>query len=181
MEIKKTRFSGLVEILPATYNDSRGYFRETFNQQQFLENTLETNFVQDNESFSWKGILRGLHYQKTPHTQGKLVRVISGKVQDVVVDLRPKSPTFRQWMSFILDAHQGKMVYVPEGFAHGFLALEDSIFSYKCTSFYHKSAESGIFWNDPTLNIDWVYKDGLTISDKDAALPLLKDTFIPVR
>jgi dTDP-4-dehydrorhamnose 3,5-epimerase len=127
--------------------------------------------VQDNFSFSTAGVLRGLHFQKDPHAQGKLVRCMTGKVKDVIVDLRKSSPTFGQHASFILDADQGNMLYVPAGFAHGFVALEETIFVYKCTDFWNKEAESGLRWNDPSLQISWDIENPI-VSDKDQILPL---------
>jgi dTDP-4-dehydrorhamnose 3,5-epimerase len=127
--------------------------------------------VQDNFSFSTAGVLRGLHFQKDPHAQGKLVRCMTGKVKDVIVDLRTSSPTFGQHASFILDADQGNMLYVPAGFAHGFVALEETIFVYKCTDFWNKEAESGLRWNDPSLQISWDIENPI-VSDKDQILPL---------
>ena len=126
---------------------------------------------QDNFSFSTKGVLRGLHFQHNPNGQGKLVRVMTGKALDVVVDLRKDSPTFGQHEKFVLDAQKGNMLYVPPGFAHGFIALEETIFVYKCTDFWNKGAESGIRWNDPNLAIDWTHENPI-ISDKDQLLPL---------
>lgn len=170
MEFKRSKLEGLVEIFPRIFKDDRGYFFESYSEQSFLKNELKLDFAQDNHSFSHKGVLRGLHLQKDPHAQGKLVRVIKGKVIDVVVDIRPKSKTFGEYASFILDDIAHNMLYVPPGFAHGFATLEDSVFVYKCTHGYHKESESGILWNDPQLNIDWKVKNPL-VSDKDQILP----------
>jgi dTDP-4-dehydrorhamnose 3,5-epimerase len=176
MEIKAFDFSGVFEITPPTFSDERGFFRVSFDKRLFSDHKLPVSFVQDNESFSHKGTLRGLHFQKAPHAQGKLVRVIRGRIQDIIVDLRPGSGTFGMWKSFYIDATLGNMLYVPEGFAHGFLALEDTIFAYKCTDLYEKSAESGIKWNDKDLGIEWDL-DGMTpvISEKDEMLPTFVD------
>ena len=176
MEFRKTSIEGLIEIKPRIFKDSRGYFFESYQQKLFQENGISEIFVQDNQSYSTKGVLRGLHLQKEPYAQGKLVRVVMGKVLDVAVDVRPGSPTFGQYESVILDAEQNNMFYVPPGFLHGFAALEDTIFSYKCTNTYHKESELGIRWNDPDINIDW----GLSIlwfSEKDQELPFLKEVF----
>jgi dTDP-4-dehydrorhamnose 3,5-epimerase len=160
---------GLVEIFPRIFNDDRGMFFESFNQKAFNDFGILENFVQDNQSFSIKNVVRGLHFQNPPFAQGKLVRVISGSVVDVVVDIRRQSPTYGQHAKFLLDEKLGNMVYVPPGFAHGFVALEDSIFSYKCTNLYNKAAESGIIWNDATLNIDWEVSSPI-VSAKDIEL-----------
>lgn len=170
MEFKESFIKGLFEIQPRIFEDERGFFFESYNKDAFAKHGLDFDFVQDNQSFSVKGVLRGLHFQKEPFAQGKLVRVVKGKVLDVVVDLRRSSPTFGQHATFVLEAEKNNMVYVPEGFAHGFLALEEAIFMYKCTNLYNKASESGIIWNDPTLNIDW----GITapnVSEKDLILP----------
>jgi dTDP-4-dehydrorhamnose 3,5-epimerase len=137
---------------------------------------LPVHFVQDNQSFSVKGVLRGLHFQKAPYAQGKLVRVLVGKVLDIAVDLREDSPTFGKYESFLLDAAQQNMAYIPEGFAHGFVALEDSVFSYKCTNTYHKASESGLIWNDPDLNIDWGIANPI-VSSKDQELVRMQELY----
>ena len=173
MQIRETSIPGLVEIFPRIFTDERGLFFESFNTQLFEQLGLPTNFVQDNQSFSVKGVVRGLHFQKAPFAQGKLVRVISGRVLDVAVDIRPESPTFGKHEIFELRSDINNMAYVPEGFAHGFVALEDSVFSYKCTNIYNKTAESGILWNDPDLNIDWGISNPI-VSEKDIILPTLK-------
>ena len=162
---------GIIECIPTKFHDDRGHFYESYNQTRFAANGIPENFVQDNYSYSTAGVIRGLHFQKDPHGQGKLVRCMSGKVMDVVVDLRKSSPTFGQLGTYILDAEIGNMLYVPVGFAHGFVALTDAIFVYKCTDFWNKEAESGIRWNDPTLNIDWGV-DNAIVSEKDQILPL---------
>lgn len=174
MEFKQTNFEGLIEIYPRIFPDERGFFLETYNQTLFSANGIPYEFVQDNHSFSTKGVLRGLHLQKEPHAQGKLVRAIAGKVLDVVVDIRPSSKTFGQHYKVVLDSELQNMLYVPTGFAHGFLALEDAIFAYKCTNSYNKSAESGIHWADKTLNIDWGFENP-NVSEKDQILPTFQE------
>lgn len=173
MEVIKTSIDGLIEIIPPVFGDERGYFFESFNQEKFDKILPGVNFLQDNQSFSTKGVLRGLHFQKPPHAQGKLVRVVTGKVLDVAVDLRADSPTYGQHETFLLDAKKHNMVYVPEGFAHGFVTLEDAVFTYKCTKLYNKASEGGIIWDDPDLNIDWQCADPV-ISVKDLELPQFK-------
>jgi dTDP-4-dehydrorhamnose 3,5-epimerase len=177
MQIIKKSLDGLVEIIPTVYEDERGLFFETYNQVAFEKHGLPTHFVQDNQSFSLKGVVRGLHFQLAPFAQGKLVRVISGRVIDVVVDIRPESATFGKHEMVELDAIRNNMLYVPEGFAHGFIAIEDSIFSYKCTNIYNKPAEGGILWNDPDLNIDWAVSHPV-VSDKDLLLPSFKSLYL---
>ena len=176
MQIIKKSLEGLVEIIPTVYSDERGVFFETFNRAIFEANGLPTEFVQDNQSFSKKGVVRGLHFQREPFAQGKLVRVIMGRVVDVAVDIRPDSPTFGQYETIELDAIRQNMFYVPEGFAHGFVALEDSIFCYKCTNLYHKASEGGIVWNDADLKIDWQIKNPI-VSGKDQQLLAFKQLF----
>jgi dTDP-4-dehydrorhamnose 3,5-epimerase len=176
MQLRETSIPGLVEIIPRIFKDDRGVFFESYNAAWFAEKGLPTNFVQDNQSFSIKGVVRGLHFQNAPYAQGKLVRVISGSVMDVVVDVRPDSPTFGKHETFILKSDLNNMVYVPEGFAHGFVALEDSVFSYKCTNLYHKESESGILWNDSDLGIDWGVENPI-VSEKDMILPTFKSLF----
>ena len=167
------QIEGLYLIQPTVFGDNRGYFMETYNYNEFKELGLDMVFVQDNQSKSTKGVLRGMHYQKE-HTQGKLVRVISGKVYDVVVDIRKDSKTYGQWYGATLSAEEKNMMYVPEGFAHGFYVLSDTAeFLYKCTDFYDPSSEAGIMWNDPTIRIDWPIPEGDTaiISEKDTKHP----------
>ena len=150
-----TEFSGLYKIQPKVFGDNRGYFFECYSEKDFFENGLTMKFVQDNQSFSKKGILRGLHFQKK-HPQGKLVRAMSGKVYDVAVDLRQNSTTFGKYYGVILDSEKQNMFYIPPGFAHGFYVLTDeAIFTYKCTDFYHPEDEAGLMWNDPLIGIDW--------------------------
>ena len=179
MEIVKTRIPDLVIIKPKVYNDSRGYFFESYNQDAFLKIGLDDNFVQDNESKSNKGVLRGLHFQKPPFTQGKLVRVMHGAVLDVAVDLRKNSPTYGQWESVELNHNNKWMYWIPPGFAHGFVTLEDNtVFFYKCTNIYNKESEDSIQWNDPDLYIDWKI-DNPILSDKDKSGPLFRDFKTP--
>lgn len=150
-----TEVKGLYEIQPKIFGDARGYFLETYSERDFYINGLRMHFVQDNQSKSSKGVLRGLHFQ-TRHPQGKLVRVLQGKVYDVAVDLRKGSETFGKYYGVILDAEKQNMFYIPEGFAHGFYVLSDeAIFTYKCTDFYHPEDEGGLMWNDPAIGIDW--------------------------
>lgn len=177
--IKVTRhdIEGLATIEPQVHKDSRGYFMETYNQRDMKEAGLELNFVQDNQSMSVKGVLRGLHRQ-IKYPQGKLVRVIKGEVFDVAVDLREGSPTYGQWHGEILSAENMKQFYIPEGFAHGFLVLSDvAEFCYKVTDFFHPGDELGIMWNDPDIGIDWPIPEDveLIFSDKDKNWPFLKD------
>ena len=147
--------SGLFEIQPKVFGDSRGYFFEVYSEKEFFEHGLKMKFVQDNQSCSSKGVLRGLHFQ-TEHPQGKLVRAVSGKVYDVAVDLRLNSPSFGKVYGTVLDSEKQNQFYIPQGFAHGFCVLSDeAIFAYKCTDFYDPKGEGGILWNDPFLNIDW--------------------------
>jgi len=181
MQIKETKLKGCYSIQPQIFEDKRGYFIESYNHEAFKTATgLKVNFVQDNESKSSKGVLRGLHYQIGDSAQAKLVRVIKGKVLDVVVDLRPGSLTFGEHVSIVLSGENKTQFFVPRGFAHGFLVLEDyTIFSYKCDNFYNKEAEAGIIYNDRDLNIDWNFsEDQLIISEKDLLLPTLKNAKI---
>ncbi len=170
MKVILNKISGLVEIYPALWSDERGVFFETYHINKFKEAGINESFIQDNQSFSRKGVVRGLHFQKDPFAQGKLVRVITGKALDVVVDIRKGSPTFGQTAKFLLEADKNNMVYIPAGFAHGFAAIEDCIFSYKCTNVYDKTSESGVLWNDKTLNIDWELANPI-VSEKDKELP----------
>ncbi len=179
MRIDTTPIEGLLIITPKVFNDERGYFFESYNDKTFKDLGLTINFVQDNESLSSKGVLRGLHFQKPPYSQGKLVRVVKGSVLDVAVDLRRSSKTFGKWHSIILNGESKQMFYIPEGFAHGFITLEDNtIFSYKCTNLYNKESEGSIRWNDPDINIDWNCVNPI-LSDKDKKSPFLKDIESP--
>lgn len=166
MKIEKTFIKDLLVLTPTLFEDSRGYFLESYNKKR-LSTNLDMNFVQDNESSSQKGVLRGLHFQEPPYAQGKLIRVITGSVLDIAVDLRKDSVTYGQHFKAILSSKNKKQLYIPKGFAHGFLVLEnDTIFSYKCSNYYYKEAEVAISWNDPTLNIDWQIKTPI-VSEKD--------------
>ncbi len=174
MEIVETGIADLVIVKPTVYKDSRGYFFESYNKEVFSANGMKQDFVQDNESKSGKGVLRGLHFQKPPYTQGKLVRVIKGAVLDVAVDLRKSSVTYGRWASVKLTEDNKWMFLVPPGFAHGFVTLEDdTIFFYKCTNVYNKASEGAIRWDDPDLNIDWGVENPL-LSEKDNTAPLFK-------
>lgn len=174
MTIKETGFEGLVEILPDVFEDERGFFYESYNQEILKKNGIYYQFVQDNQSFSKKGVIRGLHMQLPPYAQAKYVKVIKGRVLDVAVDLREGSKTFGKKYECILDGEMNNSLLIPEGFAHGFSALADSIFYYKCGNLFNKSSETGIVWNDKTLNIDWGVKDPV-VSEKDRLLPTFKE------
>jgi len=167
MEIIETELKGLFIFKPKVFEDSRGYFFESYNEKLFKEGGLNVSFVQDNQSLSQKGVLRGLHFQNPPFAQGKLVRVINGSVLDVAVDIRKNSTTYGKWFSLELTEKNKWMMYIPEGFAHGFLTLHNNtIFSYKCTNFYNKGAEDCLLWNDTTININW-NTTAPTLSEKD--------------
>jgi dTDP-4-dehydrorhamnose 3,5-epimerase len=179
MEIIKTPLEGLLIIKPDVFEDERGYFFESFNSDKFRKEGLDLTFMQDNESKSRKGVLRGLHFQAPPYAQGKLVRVMRGSVLDVAVDIRKDSPTYGQWASIILSGQNKWMYWVPAGFAHGFATLEDeTMFFYKCTNVYNKESEGSILWNDPDLNIDWGLSDPV-ISGKDKVSPVFRDFISP--
>ena len=170
---------GLYVIEPTVFKDERGHFVETYNQNDMKEAGLDIVFVQDNQSMSTRGVLRGLHFQKQ-FPQGKLVRVVRGKVFDVAVDLRSDSKTYGKWFGVELSAENMKQFYIPEGFAHGFLVLSDEAeFCYKCTDFYHPGDEGGLAWNDPEIGVEWPLEEGvdLIISEKDQKWKGLKDTF----
>lgn len=177
MKIIKTHIQGLLIIEPDIFKDHRGYFIESYSEKKFIDLGITNHFVQDNESQSTYGVIRGLHYQIGEFSQAKLVRVIKGKVLDVAVDLRKNSPTFGQWFSIELDEQNKKMFFIPKGFAHGFSVLSDvAIFSYKCDQFYNKNYERGILFSDPQLNIDWkIRSDKVVVSEKDKILPFFKD------
>ncbi len=180
MEFKKTKLKDAYLITPQVFEDARGFFLESYSQQEFETQGIRIDFVQDNYSKSVKaGVLRGLHFQKPPYAQTKLVRVARGKVYDVILDLRKDSETFGQWEGFELSAENFQMLLVPRGFAHGFLTLEDDTeFLYKCDEFYHPESDSGIIWNDPTLKIDWPIETPI-LSEKDAQLGFFKDLISP--
>lgn len=177
MNIIKTSIEGVVIIEPRLFKDERGYFFESFNQREFEEKVCKTTFVQDNESKSGYGVIRGLHYQKPPFAQSKLVRVIKGAVLDVAVDIRKGSPTFGQHVAVELTEENHRQFFIPRGFAHGFSVLsEEVIFQYKCDEFYHPEAEGAIAWNDAELGIDWkIPRDKVLLSEKDSKHLLLKN------
>lgn len=178
MEIEKTPLNNCLVITPRVFKDERGSFSETFNTQTFLNATgIDTTFVQDNQSISSYGVIRGLHFQKGARAQAKLVRVIQGKVLDVVVDLRKQSATYGNVFSIELSAQNGKQLFVPRGFAHGFSVLENNtIFAYKCDNFYDKASEGGIIYNDPMLQIDWkIAPAQQLVSVKDQELPTFNE------
>lgn len=178
LEIEKTPLKDCFILKPSVFKDKRGTFMESFNQERFEEASgLDIKFVQDNQSTSEKGVLRGLHFQKGPHAQAKLVRAVAGEVLDVVVDLRPGSPTFKKAFKVVLSDENNLQLFVPAGFAHGFVTLsETSVFAYKCDQYYNKAADAGVIWNDPDLNIDWEFpEDQLILSEKDGQLPTFKD------
>jgi dTDP-4-dehydrorhamnose 3,5-epimerase len=177
MKIIETPIRGLLIIEPRVFADERGYFFESFNQADFERHGLITGFVQDNESKSGYGVIRGLHYQLGTYTQTKLIRVVQGTVYDVAVDLRKGSPTFGQWYGLEVSAANKKQFYIPKGFAHGFSVLSEyAIFSYKCDNFYNPESECGIRFDDPTLSIDWKLNEAEAIvSEKDMILPFLND------
>jgi len=177
-KFNKTEIEGVFVIEPQVFGDQRGYFMETFKEKDFLDAGLNYRFVQDNQSKSRKGVLRGLHYQKH-FPQAKLVRVISGEVFDVAVDLRKDSPTYGKWVGVILSAENKKMFMVPRGFAHGFLVLsEEAEFVYKCDELYHPEDEGGIMWNDPEIGIVWPFDGEPLLSEKDTKHPSLKESKI---
>jgi dTDP-4-dehydrorhamnose 3,5-epimerase len=173
-EIKQTSLPGLLEIFPRVFPDSRGYFFESFRQDWLDQLGVHESWVQDNQSFSQKGTVRGIHFQRGAHAQAKLVRVIAGKVLDVAVDLRKGSPSFGQVYSTILDTEKNNLLYIPAGFGHGFSVLEDAVFVYKCSNYYHKDSEGGVRWSDPSLGIDWQVSEP-KVSEKDQILPTLAE------
>lgn len=182
MQFVQTRIPDVVIIEPAVFADERGWFMESFNQQKFEQGLSQLGlpiprpFVQDNHSCSKRGVLRGLHYQLPPHAQGKLVRVVQGAAYDVAVDIRQGSATYGQWVGVELTAANNRMMWIPEGFAHGFVALEDDThFLYKTTDFYARDCEAAIRWDDPELAIDWPQSEHLVINAKDREAPLFKD------
>lgn len=167
MEIIKTPIEGLLIIEPTVFKDDRGYFFESYNERRFKELGINDDFVQDNQSCSQKNVVRGLHFQKPPYAQAKLVRVLHGAVIDFAVDIRKNSPTYGQYFSTLLTADNFRQFYIPAGFAHGFSALEDNtVFAYKCSNFYNKASEGCILFNDKDLNIDWQIESPIT-SEKD--------------
>lgn len=177
MNILKTPIEGLLVIEPQVFRDARGYFVETYNEQRYREAGIEAQFVQDNQSCSSYGVVRGLHFQRPPYTQAKLVSCTVGRVLDVAVDLRKDSPTFGQWYSVELSAENHRQFFIPRGFAHGFSVLsETAVFAYKCDNLYHPEADGGLLLSDPDLAIDWqVPAEARILSEKDQKHPLLKD------
>lgn len=174
MKVKETKLPGVLVLEPEVFSDERGFFLETWSSTRYENVDIRGPFVQDNVSFSRKGVLRGLHFQY-PQSQGKLVQVLSGRVVDVAVDIRVGSPTFGHWISEVLSDANHRQMYIPPGFAHGYyVTSETAVFSYKCTDFYNPTTESGIIFNDPDLNIDWSTRQPV-LSTKDANYPRLKD------
>ena len=171
MKVTKLALPEILKIEPLCFGNARGFFLESYNRRAFFQATgLDVEFVQDNHSCSQKGVLRGLHFQREPYAQGKLVRVVQGKVWDVAVDIRPNSKTYGEWVGVELSAENKTMFWIPEGFAHGFLALEDNTqFLYKTTNYYNKDSEGAIIWNDPMLAIEWPLNrvDEVVVSEKD--------------
>lgn len=175
MKVENTDIEGLLLIKPNVFKDERGYFFESFNKDKFLHAGITSEFVQDNQSLSQKGVLRGLHFQNPPFEQGKLVRVIKGAVLDVALDIRKNSKTYGNHYAVELNETNQFMLWIPPGFAHGFLTLEDdTIFSYKCSNIYNKSSEDSILWNDPTISINWGIESPL-LSEKDKTGKLFQD------
>lgn len=175
MEKIATSISGLYVLEPQVFTDDRGYFYEAYNRDIFLDLGIKTEFIQANHSRSKKGVLRGLHFQKEPKPMAKLVRCTVGIVWDVAVDIRPNSSTFKRWFGIELSADNKKMLYIPEGFAHGFHSLTDSELQYMVSNTFTKELDAGIAWNDPQINIDWQLHVAPILSEKDMGLPLLKD------
>ena len=177
MNFIKTNIDGVFIIEPRIFKDSRGYFFESFSAREFQEKISPITFIQDNESLSHYGVIRGLHFQKPPYTQSKIIRVIKGAILDVAVDIRKGSPTFGQHISVELTAENHRQLFIPHGFAHGFSVLSpEALIQYKCDNFYAPQSEGGIFWNDPDLNIDWqIPSDKVILSEKDTKHPFLKD------
>ena len=175
MKITTTAIEGVVILEPKVFGDERGYFFESFSQREFEEKVCKTTFVQDNESSSRYGVLRGLHFQKPPHAQAKLVRVVKGKVLDIAVDIRKGSPTFGHHVSIELSGENKRQLFIPRGFAHGFAVLSDEVvFQYKCDRYYVPHSEGGILWNDPALGIDWkLPEEDVILSEKDKKNVLL--------
>ena len=180
MNVIQTSIDGVVIIEPHVFNDSRGYFFESFNQREFEEKVCKTIFVQDNESKSFYGVIRGLHFQKPPLAQSKLVRVVKGAVLDVAVDIRKGSPTFGQHVAVELTEENHRQFFIPRGFAHGFSVLSDEVvFQYKCDNFYAPQYEGTVAWNDPDLGIDWrIPIDKAVLSEKDQKTPILNNAYL---
>ena len=181
MNLIKTMLDGLVVLKPTIFKDNRGYFMESYNQKDINKLVGNVNFVQDNESESSRGVLRGLHFQNPPYTQAKLVRCLKGSVLDVVLDLRKDSKTYGIFETIVLSCENKEQLFVPKGFAHGFIVLSESaILSYKVDNYYNPESESGIIWNDPDLNIDWkINKNEIIVSEKDKNLPAFNEIINP--
>ena len=181
MNVIQTEIPGVVIIEPKIFGDSRGYFYESFSEREFVEKVCDTHFVQDNQSKSCYGVVRGLHFQKPPHTQAKLVRVIKGRVLDIAVDVRKGSPTYGKHVAVELTEDNHRQFFIPKGFAHGFAVLsEEAVFQYKCDNYYAPQSEGAIAWNDPDLGIDWGIPEAkVLLSEKDSKHPCLKDADIP--
>lgn len=178
MRVLNTDIEGVVIVEPKVFGDERGYFMESYSERDFEAHTgLKVRFVQDNESCSKRGVLRGLHFQKEPYAQAKLVRVVRGRVLDVAVDIRPESPTFGKYVMTELSGDNHRQMFIPKGFAHGYVVLEDdTVFQYKCDEYYHPEAEGGIAWNDPQIGIEWPIAEGeVILSEKDKNRPLLSE------
>jgi dTDP-4-dehydrorhamnose 3,5-epimerase len=182
MKVLSTALKGVLLIEPSVFEDKRGFFMESYQQKKYMDSGIESNFIQDNLSFSVRGTLRGLHYQ-LPHAQAKLVQVIKGEVFDVTVDIRSGSPTFAKWTGVHLSGENRRQLYIPEGFAHGFCVLsETAIFTYKCSDFYSHDSERGILWSDPDIGVDWPVENPV-LSEKDRNYDYLKDVppeFLPI-
>ncbi len=178
MELIPTSIPEVLIIKPDVFGDERGYFFESYHEKKFQDFGISGSFIQDNESKSQKNVLRGLHFQREPFAQGKLIRVMSGAVLDVAVDIRRNSPTFGKWVSMVLSVENKYIAWIPVGFAHGFVTLEDNtIFTYKCTNFYNKESEGSIRWNDPELQINWGIDQPL-LSEKDKLAPMLNEAVV---
>ncbi|MDR1671323.1 MAG: dTDP-4-dehydrorhamnose 3,5-epimerase [Alistipes sp.] len=179
MQVTKTALEGVAIIEPAVFRDERGAFAETFSEREFADAVAPVHFVQENESRSRRGVVRGLHFQKAPHAQAKLVRVASGRILDVAVDMRRHSPTFGRHVAVELSAENRRQLFIPRGCAHGFVSLsEETVVVYKVDDYYAPASDAGVLWNDPSLNIDWgIAPDDAIISTKDAALPLFINAY----
>ncbi len=177
-DFRRLEIPDIILVVPEVFKDGRGFFAERYKHSDFARAGIREHFLQDNHSVSKKGVLRGLHYQRSPSAQGKLVWCIKGRIFDVAVDIRRKSPTFRRWVGIELTEENNYMVYIPPGFAHGFVVLSDSAeVIYKCTNEYSREDERGIIWNDPEINIEWPVKSPI-LSERDAHLPALRDAEI---
>ena len=181
MNLIKTKIKGLVKLKPLIISDKRGSFIESYNKKSLDRLLGSKNFVQDNESESYKGVLRGLHFQRPPHTQSKLVRCVKGVVLDIALDLRKQSKTYGQYITMVLSSENKEQIFIPRGFAHGFIVMSEyAILSYKVDNYYNSKSEGGIIWNDPSLNIDWkINKNEIILSEKDAMLPTLNNFLSP--